>query len=178
MDSLWGSAVNYSPASFGRTTRNSTHRSSRSIPVPRCETPCLKNTFFTHRSMEPFITELAWTACELEHKQLLRRENTKWVILIFKKIMMKKGGTPLLTLLFGDSGALWAHDLLSFYKKQKQIKSKLVAYIVLVPCFWIKQWSGTTVCPDRLKKYNHFQLSFCCTLTSIKECRNTLCHLH
>lgn len=48
---------------------------------------------------------------------------------------MKKGGTPLLTLLFGDSGALWAHDFLSFYKKQKQIKSKLVAYIVLVPCF-------------------------------------------
>lgn len=45
--------------------------------------------------------------------------------------MMKKGGTPL----FGDSGVLWAHDLLSSYEKQKQIKPKLVAYIVLVPCF-------------------------------------------
>lgn len=173
MDSLWGSAVNYSPACFGCTTRNSTHRSSRSLlwnPMPQ--------KYVFHPPFNGAIYHRARVNCMWTGTQAAVTERKYRVILIFKKIMMKKGGTPLLTLLFGDSGALWAHDLLSFYKKQKQIKSKLVAYIVLVPCFWIKQWSGTTVCPDRLKKYNYFQLSCCCTLTSIKECRNTLCHLH
>lgn len=35
--------------------------------------------------MGPFITALAWTADELEHKQRFEKEIAKWAILIFKK---------------------------------------------------------------------------------------------
>lgn len=101
---LWtpceGPAVNYTPACFGRPS-SAQDVTTFILHAPLslcfscffyCETPRLKNQIFTHRSMGPFITELAWTADELEHKQLLLKKIyiTDWVILIFKKIAMKK----------------------------------------------------------------------------------------
>lgn len=83
---LWtlceGLAVNYTLACFGRPS--STQDITTFILHPSlslcfscffyCKTPRLKNKFFTHRSMGPFITELALTADELEHKQLFEKK--------------------------------------------------------------------------------------------------------
>lgn len=115
---LWtpweGLAVNYTPACFGPpSSAQGITTSILHAPLSLCftcffycETPRLKNLFFTHRSMGPFVTGLAWTADELEHKQLLCSKNPELGYSDFKANNAEKGECTKPPPLFGGQQAV------------------------------------------------------------------------